>query len=100
MNYGTYTTFDCPTKKQDEAFAFLQIKFSEIGGNVRRLVNPHDFGSYQSFEVDYPTELEDIDEDEFYESDDDQQLAMTKKIWHEEANKIEEAYNKKFSNYL
>ncbi len=97
---GTYSTIDCPTKKQDEAYAWLQEEFEKIGGLVRRVMNPHDFGPYPSFEIDYPEELRDIDDDEDYEDDMDQQLAEKKSEWHDKANDIEARYIKKFGAYL
>ena len=51
---GTWTTIDCPTQKQDEAFQFLVNEFNKIGGNVRKTNNPHELGDYPSFEIDYP----------------------------------------------
>ena len=92
---GTYTTFDCPTKKEAEAFEYLQGKFEAIGGIVRKVDNPHDFGMYLSFEVDYPTELEYVLED-----DEDQELVNQKDEWHDKANKIYTEYSKKFEDYL
>jgi len=100
MKYGTYTTFDCPTQKIDEAKKWLSEKFEAIDGYVRQVSNPHDFGSYPSFEIDYPFELKNIDEDEFYEDDEDERLAQKKEEWHKKANIIEEDYSKKFEKYL
>ena len=60
MKLGTYTTIDCPTKLVEEAFIFLKEKFGEIESEVRMVRNPHDFGEYPSFEVDYPEEVEEI----------------------------------------
>jgi hypothetical protein len=97
---GSYTTFDCPTEKEDEAYEYLVKEFEKIGGRVRRLWNPHDFGEYMSFEIDYPDELALIDADEKYESDDDQRLADLKDRWHDEANEIQKMYNKRFEEYL
>jgi len=100
MNYhrlGSYTTFDCPTRKLGVALAWLQTEFKKIGGNVRLIKNQHDFGAYPSFEIDYPEHLELVNEDDYLE---DKELAQEKVDWHEDANEIEEEYNKKFSNYL
>lgn len=94
---GTYTTFDCPTKQVEEAFDWLQEEFNKIGGYVREVVNPHDFGSYNSFEIDYPLELNDIDIDDDDTLDEDYNK---KDQWHEKADKIQDGYNKLFEKYL
>ena len=99
-NYGTWATFDCPTKKVREALAWLQAEFKKIDAKVWQKINPHDFGSYPSFEINYPDKLVDIDSDEIYKDDNDQRLAKEKENWHNKANKIQEKYDKKFSNYL
>ena len=88
MRYGTYTTIDTPTKQQAEALEFLRRSFDKIGGNVYQLNNSHDFGSYPSFEVNYPDEIE-ADED-----------SLELDAWHDEANKITARYYKKFRQYL
>jgi len=94
---GTYTTYDSPTEKQDLAFDWLVKKFDKIEGTVRKLSNPHDFGNYPSFEIDYPEHLEDIDlEDE----DDDLDLQCEKDKWHDQADKIYREYGEEFSEYL
>ena len=100
MILGTYSTFDCPTKKMEEAFDWLTIELKKIDGTVRKVMNPHDFGSYPSFEIDYPDELEDIDADEDYEDEEDKELAEKKSLWHDKVNAIEGAYLKKFEKYL
>lgn len=51
---GTWDTFDCPTTNESEAYAWLQTELEKIGGRVRLVQNPHDFGMYPSFEVDTP----------------------------------------------
>ena len=96
MRYGTYTTFDAPTQKEDEALKFLQTEFAKINGKVCRIMNPHDFGVYPSFEIDYPSNLENVDPD----SEADTELAIMKDEWHEKANDIEVKYNKKFNDFL
>jgi len=93
MKLGTYTTFDAPTQKEDMALDFLREEFEKIGGNVRKILNPHDFGSYPSFEIDYPYGLETTDED-------NEEEMTAKDDWHDKANEIEEKYNKKFEEYL
>jgi len=100
MKLGTYTTFDCPTKELEKAYEWLQTKFGKIGGTVRKVINPHDFGSYPSFEIDYPEMLEFIDTDEEYKDEDSQQLVEKKDDWHDKANDIEAKYCKKFEAYL
>lgn len=94
---GSYSTFDCPTEKQDEALAFLQDEFKKIDGEVWLKNNPHDFGEYPSFEIDYPDELEDIDDDDLEEDD---ELLSQLDEWQDKANEIESKYNKKFKKYL
>ena len=100
MKLGTYSTIDCPTKKVGEAYAWLQTEFENIGGTVRKLMNPHDFGMYPSFEIDYPEEMEYIDSDEDFEDEEDKKLAEQKSKWHDKANSIETKYGEKFEQYL
>ena len=95
MIYGTYTTFDAPTQNQDKALVFLQKIFSEIGGSVRKILNPHDSGEYPSFEIDYPEHLENLNEDL-----DDKQSLQELDLWHDKANVLTERYNKKFEQWL
>jgi hypothetical protein len=52
---GTYTTYDAPANERDaEALQWLKDKFEPLDARVFEHLNPHDFGSYPSFEVDYP----------------------------------------------
>lgn len=100
MNYGTYSTMDCPTggdKKILSAKLFLSDKFREIGGTVRVLQNPHDFGTYPSFEIDYPADIEEISNNE-----DEAEPEDYKKLreWIDRAAEIEQEYNKKFEDNL
>jgi len=98
---GTYTTYDCPTAREEEAREFLQAEFLKIGGAVRTVSNPHDFGSYPSFEIDYPAHLEDIDTEPIDEvSEEEQEQIDSKELWHEQAQAIERAYSEKFSEVL
>ena len=90
MRLGTWTTIDCPTDKQTEALEWLQKEFGKIGGEVWLKENAHDLGSYPSFEVDMPEELE----------DEDTELLDKKDKWVEQANDIEDRYYKKYSDYL
>ena len=86
MNYGTYATIDCPTKKEDEAYDFLVKSFGALKAKVRREENPHDFGSYTSFEVDYPEEMIDakdeldylLNEIDFETTDEDSEDSASK----------------------
>ena len=101
MKLGTYSTIDVPTKQEEQAQDWLTARFKAIGGTVRRIMNPHDFGSYPSFEIDYPDKLEGIDTDD--EPEDDAELDALiheKDIWHDKANAIEAEYSKKFSDFL
>ena len=102
---GTFTTISCPTERIDEAYDFLSDKFEPIGGVVRKVSNDHDFGPYPSFEIDYPTDMEDIDDDPYLEEGeelDDEVIALIeeKNKWIENANKIDAEYNEKFGDYL
>ena len=96
---GTWTTIDCPTKKIDEAFHFLTEEFEKIGGKVYKKMNPHDFGAYPSFEIDYPKGMEDIEEDDGTKSF-LREECLVKEEWEAKANDIEDEYGKKFSEYL
>lgn len=86
---GSFTTIDCPTKNVEEAFDFLNEQFEKIGGLVRKIINSHEFGSYPSFEVDFPSRFEELDDGD-----------PDKEHWYEEANRIIEEYQKKFQDYL
>lgn len=109
MRLGTYSTFDCPTKKEDEALVWLQAKFEVIGGTVRKVMNPHDFGMYPSFEIDYPEDVEDandfVDTHQYDEMDEETEKDYNKQQeiaddWSNKANVIETEYNKEFEEYL
>ena len=109
MRLGTYSTIDCTTDKIDEAFQFLQKEFEKIGGEVRKIYNPHDFGAYPSFEIDCPykikeikdwlsmNEFEELTNEELGEYDKKEKMADD---WQDKANEIESKYNKKFEKYL
>jgi len=113
-NLGTYSTIDYPNGPANvgvSALDFLMEEFAKIGGTVRVVSNPHDFGEYPSFEIDYPDLVsEAIDFLDVHEDDDSEnpvipqeELDAQQKIvddWHDEANRIEAEYNKKFSQYL
>jgi hypothetical protein len=100
--YGTWTTFDCPANGKDqEAFEFLETEFDKIHASVWKKRNPHDFGTYESFEVDKPEKYEfaDIDgceESCFEDGCEDCDLALKFEKWVEKANEIETLYSKKF----
>ena len=100
MKLGTYSTFDCPTKKIDEAYEWLQIKFAKIDGLVKKVMNPHDFGSYPSFEIDYSAWINSLSEkgDCGDELSDEEQEELDK--WHDEADRIQTEYSKKFGEWL
>lgn len=100
MRLGTWQTIDCPTDNIDEAYVWLQDKFDDIHGEVRKVYNDHDFGPYPSFEVDYPSEYEDIDEFEEVESYDEEKKQQEKIAWEEMAEKIYSEYYKKFEALL
>ncbi len=91
MRLGTWTTIDCPTDKRDLAKAYLTEQFDLIGGNVRVVTNPHDFGSYPSFEIDMPSR---------WEADTEEGQEALRDIWVDRANEIEEAYSLKFQVWL
>ena len=111
MKLGTYTTIDCPCldgltveqqnnsienkKLTDEAYEFLLERFLRIGGLVRTVKNPHDFGTYESFEVDYPVGMEDYDEEWSSEIE----LDM-KGEFESIASIIEKEYGERFNKYL
>ena len=108
---GTYTTVDCPASMdltteefkelKLEAFAWLKQAFAKIGGDVRILTNPHDFGPYPSFEIDYPDGMESVDEDNFDDEDaDESRDVLDKEEWIGKAEKVIEEYNIKFEKYL
>ena len=98
MKLGSWTTIDCPTENIDKALAYLQERFKTIGGEVRKVSNPHDFGEYPSFEVDYPEELGDIDLED--NSDENKDLISRYDKWIEDANQIETDYCNKFQEWL
>lgn len=117
--YGTYTTLDTPCLKGQgagvepskeqiklitKAKCHLSEWFNEIGGRVRTLQNPHDFGTYPSFEIDYSDRLN----PEFIDTDIEcvcGDCGECKDItaldnWHDKANDITEKYSKMFADYL
>jgi hypothetical protein len=129
MRVGTYTTLDTPCLKGQgagiepsqeqrelitKAKCFLTDTFAEIGAVVWTKINPHDFGSYPSFEIDYPDEIteaimimEDLDEQDEeagHEIDEttDEYNELNDKVekWQEQANKIENRYSEMFSEWL
>ena len=91
-SYGSYTTIDTPTAYQSQAFNFLQKEFEKIGGVVRTILNAHDLGTYPSFEVDYPLDIEELAEIE----DGNEEVEQ----WHQKADDIVARYNKKFEKWL
>jgi hypothetical protein len=96
---GTFTTFDCPIGDQKiaESYEWLKKEFDTIGGTARKVSNPHDFGSYPSFEIDYPSEIEDHNEDDCPDcSDWESENTCPFEKWIEQANEIEERFNKLF----
>ena len=106
---GTYTTIDYPAsidltteeygKLKEDAYAFLKRRFKKIRGDVRKLLNPHDFGPYYSFEIDYPVELENIENDDGMQNFIKEEW-LKKEEWENKADKIQRSYNKKFEKYL
>ena len=101
MKLGTWDTFDCPTKKEERALAWLRDKVGAIGGQVRRIMNPHDFGPYPSFEIDKPFKFEGFDED-FIDEDNSEEVKLADEYddWIENINEIYEKYSKRFEKYL
>ena len=99
-SYGTWTTFDAPMdgKEKQIAFEWLESKFDEIEGYVWKKNNPHDFGTYVSFEVDLPERFEYVDEcyEDCDESCSDCKLYYQKEKWSDLANEIQKEYSKKF----
>ena len=89
---GTHDTIDCPTKGCHEAHIWLVAAFEPIHGTVRMVWNPHDFGSYPSFEIDYPNWMEDLmDDDPEFE-----RKVAEKDEWCEKAEEIKKDYSKLF----
>ena len=98
---GTWTTLDCPVDeaKTREAYEWLKEKVEAIGGEVRKVLNPHDFGMYPSFEIDKPYEFnfmgEDF-EDEMATDDDGLQEKYDEFVL--KMNAIEDEFSNKFHN--
>lgn len=102
-NLGTFSTIDCPfidgdpmltKQKIAEARSYLEGALHPYF-TVRVHNNPHDFGEYKSFEIDWAEDyehLENYDEDD--SSDDDTRF-------HDAAietfNETEDYYSKKFA---
>jgi hypothetical protein len=91
MNYGTWTTFDCPTGDFTKAHNWLKGEVEKIGGMVRIIDNPHDLGTYKSFEIDKPIELEGVDEET-----EDLELQARLNNWVIGINQIEDDYSERF----
>jgi hypothetical protein len=89
---------------KEEAYEFLSTEFAKIQGEVRLVNNPHDFGSYPSFEIDYPEDIlsanYQIDAEEFANIEEERTITASVDKWHEEAQKIEKAYSAKFGEWL
>lgn len=112
MRLGSWTTICCPYKRNgtceeqdeimDKAHDFLSKRFDKIGGNVRIIQNPHDFGFYPSFEIDIiDQELVDHENDDCDDCEDGScKLCIAKDKFIDEANRIEEEYLKKFEDVL
>ena len=101
MRLGTYSTIDCPVGDNsivEEAKKFLVEKF-DGDGRVRLVQNPHDFGPYPSFEIDYPEEIENHETDDCENSSPCIECEAVDK-WHAKAQAIEEEYIKKFNDNL
>lgn len=107
MRYGSYDTFDVPSLDDwrnnpnqpdldNESFEWLKEEFEKIGGTVRKIMNPHDFGSYPSFEIDYPDHLA----HDFDEVDENTDILLEKDEWHDKADEIHERYYKKYEDLL
>ena len=107
MKYGSYDTFDTPCLEDwrnnpnqpdldKEALEWLREEFEKIGGTVRRIMNPHDFGSYPSFEIDYPDHLE----PDFAEVDENVDILLEKEEWVNKAEDIHERYFQKYEDKL
>lgn len=98
---GSWTTYDTPTEHQAEAIAWVAEQFAKIGGNVRKVSNPHEFGAYESIEIDLPAKFEDcdlIDDCDCTEAEADHLAEFEK--WQDQANAIESEYSKKFGEWL
>lgn len=95
---GTYDTFDCPTKKDDEAYVWLAARVDKLGGRAWIKINQHDFGPYPSYEIDYPNELNGFIEDEdcLCGTCEDCKLFIVKEKFQEQMEAIYDAYNEMF----
>jgi hypothetical protein len=107
MRYGSYDTFDVPCLEDwrnnpnqpdldKEALAWLKEEFEKIGGTVRRIMNPHDFGSYPSFEIDYPDHLA----PDFCEVDENTDILLEKEEWAKKTAEIHDRYYQKYEDLL
>ena len=102
---GTFDTIDCPTDKISVAYNWLLKQFSAIDSQVRKIQNPHDFGYYPSFEIDYPIDLENrlnsvIDDECFCGDCPDCKVQLEHDAWCDKANAISARYSKRFEKYL
>lgn len=95
VKLGTWTTFDCPTEKVDEAIDWLDEQFKVIGGRVRKVMNRHDFMDYPSFEIDIPEKYGMSGDD-----DENEAIGEARDAWIVKANEIEDAYSDKFGEWL
>ncbi|GEM_PF-3964248 len=66
--------------------------------------NPHDFGNYPSFEIDYSPEMVEIREllDDLDDENSDEYSDLMEKAdaWHEKADQIDSDFGQKFSEFL
>ena len=64
-------------------------------------MNDHDFGSYPSFEIDFPHKFACVSDDLFLDDDDcdDDEADLSNEFddWKEKADKVETDYSEKFN---
>ena len=97
MKYGNFATFDCPTNKIKEAFNWLDDELEKISDEldcscyIVKILNPHDFGYYPSFEIFMPEEYECC-----YDEEDKKTIKEAERCL-KKLNNLESRYYKKFN---
>ncbi len=98
MKLGTWSTFDCPIKGIDKAEEFLRIELDKIGGEVRKVYNPHDFGEYPSFEIDKPDKFDRDFEIIEEMTEEEKELEIEYNNWIDKINELEQKYSELIDN--
>jgi hypothetical protein len=99
MILGSWSTFDCPTDHEEEAYEWLVEECKIAGAEVRRVNNEHEMGDYPSFEIDCSRYAELYNKYDSIEDGTEEELDEFEELV-DKLNEIEERYNEKFKEWL